>query len=84
MANEIYTTMQLNAPRSPKVRYELQKLIEEEGVDILCLQEPYSINGKIINLPITAHIVTKGQYPKVAILNLNKDVQKFELNYLID
>jgi len=43
--------IQINLQHSRLATDNPLKIIEEEGMDILCIQEPYMIGNKIVGLP---------------------------------
>jgi len=50
----------------------------------MCIQEPYTLKSKLINIPSTAPIVVKGPNPKAAILNLNLENELIEISQFTD
>jgi len=53
--------IQLNLQHSRLATDNLIKTIEEENIDILCLQEPYEIRNKIAGMPRKLKIFTAGE-----------------------
>jgi len=52
---------------------EIRKLSEEEKIDVICIQEPYVLKGKLTNIPSSAQVVLGKENSKAAIINLNKN-----------
>ena len=75
---------QLNANGSKDVLDEVKKSTEELQLDILCLQEPYSRNGKIPSFPITAKIISFGKQPMAAIIVLDKEITATVITQVTD
>ena len=75
MANKIKPIrfIQHNCSNSGLVMDELRKITEEEEIDILCLQEPYTINSTVPGFPVTCRQITNGPNPMVAIIVLNNE-----------
>lgn len=63
---------------------EIRRVAEEDSVDILCLQEPYTKEGKILNLPSTAQVVATGVPAKAAIVVLNRAYRVISVPHLCD
>jgi len=53
--------IQLNLQNSRLATDNLIKTIEEENIDILCLQEPYEIRNKTAGMPRRLKIFTAGE-----------------------
>jgi len=53
--------LQLNLQYSRLATDNLLKIIEEEGSDILCIQEPYTIGNKIVGIPRTYSLRVRGR-----------------------
>lgn len=51
--------------------HEIRRLAEEMHFDVICIQEPYSVNGRIPFQPATAQIVTHGEEPMAAVIVFN-------------
>ena len=66
---------QLNAKGSKTVLQELRKIAEDEKLDIICLQEPYTKSGKIPYWPVKTQILVKGNKPQAAIIIVNNNVK---------
>ncbi|KAG5870360.1 hypothetical protein JTB14_016127 [Gonioctena quinquepunctata] len=65
---------QINCMRSAAVGHEIRKVAEEKKLDMICLQEPYTRNGKMNNMPITAQIQNMGQNPMAVTVLFNKNI----------
>jgi len=63
---------------------EVRKVGEELKADIICIQEPYTSKSRLINIPITAEIVIRGENSKAAIINLNRNYQIIEISQFTD
>lgn len=50
---------QLNCGKSAQVMAEVRQLVDSKEVDILCLQDPYSMpaRGTLLNVPLTARTI---------------------------
>ena len=70
---------QINAMRSRLVMHELRRLADEMRLDIICIQEPYSVRGRIPFQPATARIVACGEEPMAAVVIYNKDITTTKL-----
>ena len=46
----------------------LAKIIEEDGTDILCIQEPYMIQNKVVGIPTIYKIFTSGEGRNLAAI----------------
>jgi len=62
----------------------LIKLSEDLRVDLLCIHEPYAVNGRIRNFPTTAQVVIHGKQPKATIMNLNSNIQIVDISQFTD
>ena len=49
--NTLIKFLQINLQHSRAATNNLMKTTEEEGIDIICIQEPYVINNKVIGIP---------------------------------
>ncbi|KAG5870369.1 hypothetical protein JTB14_016136 [Gonioctena quinquepunctata] len=70
--------------RSAAVGHEIRKVAEEKKLDMVCLQEPYTRNGKMQNMPITAQIQSMGQNPMAVTVLFNKNYRLFLLTQFSD
>lgn len=72
---------QINAQRSAAASADLEMLMKHMGVDVLCLQEPYSYKGKVKRYTSTNLRTTQpdGETPWVAIITKEEKVQVFNL-----
>jgi hypothetical protein len=63
----------------------LLKIIEEDGTDILCIQEPYTIGNKIVGLPRSYKVFASGEGRKrAAIVINNKQIDTILITQLSD
>jgi hypothetical protein len=53
--------LQINLQHSRVATANLMKIIEEDSTDILCTQEPYTIQNKIAGIPKKFKIFTSGE-----------------------
>ncbi|KAG5895241.1 hypothetical protein JTB14_003455 [Gonioctena quinquepunctata] len=70
--------------RSAAVGHEIRKVAEEKKLDMICLQEPYTRNGKMNNMPITAQIQSMGQNPMAVTVLFNKNYRLLLLTQFSD
>ena len=66
---------QINAQHAALAMKELNKLVEDLQLDILCLQEPYSRQGKIPSFSPHFQIASVGETPMAAIIVANKNIK---------
>jgi alkylated DNA nucleotide flippase Atl1 len=60
-------------------------MIEDEGTDILCIQEPYTIGSKLVGLPRSYKALAAGKGRKrAAIIINNKNIDTILINQLSD
>ena len=64
------------------VLVELRKLIDDQNLDIICIQEPYSCKGRIPHMPVSARIIKEGEAPMAAIVIMNKQVKVVRVSQL--
>ena len=77
--------IQFNLQHSRLATDNLLKIIEEDGTDILCIQEPYTIRNKIAGLPQTYKVFASGEGRKrAAVVVNNKKVDTLLINQLSD
>lgn len=74
--------LQLNVNGSKLVSSELGKLVEELNADVVCLQEPYTIGGKIQGFLHRDKIITGAQHAKAAIIVRNQNLIVTQLTHL--
>ena len=53
---------------------ELRQLAAELAVDVICIQEPYTIKGKVPFMPIQSRIIADGKRPWAAMVVINKEL----------
>ena len=75
---------QLNANGSSTVMDQVRRYAEEEELDVLCLQEPYSRQGKITAMPKSAQVITHGKHPQSAIIVFNKNIKTTKITQISD
>jgi len=77
--------LQINLRHSKIATNNLQKIIDEEGKDIVCIQEPYTIGSKFMGLPRSYAVFASGAGRKqAAIIIKNKLIDTILLNQLSD
>jgi len=77
--------LQINFRHSKTATYNLQKIIDEEGTDILCIQEPYTIGSKVMGIPRSYTVfATRAGRKRAAIIIKNKLIDAILLNQLSD
>ena len=77
--------LQINLRHSKIATNNLQKIIDEEGIDIVCIQEPYTIGSKVMGLPRSYAVFASGAGRKwAAIIIQNKLIGTILLNQLSD
>jgi len=77
--------LQINLRHSKIATNNLQKIIDEEGMDIVCIQEPYTIESKVMGLPRSYAVFASGTGRKrAAIIIKNKLIDTILLNQLSD
>jgi exonuclease III len=77
--------LQLNLQHSRLATDNLNKITEDENIDILCIQEPYEIRNKIVGLSRRLKIFTAGEGKhRAAILVNNKLLDTILLKQLSD
>jgi exonuclease III len=77
--------IQINLQCSRLATDSLLKIIEEENIDILCIQEPYTIQNKIAGLSKKYKIFTSGEgRNRAAIVVTNKQVETLLIKQLSD
>lgn len=76
---------QLNMMRSKHVGFEARERIDDENVDIFCMTEPYSLNGKVGALSLsTLNITGAMQDPQAAISFHTANVEVTKLTQFCD
>ena len=77
--------LQLNLHHSRLATDNLNKIIEEENIDILCIQEPYEIRKQITGFPRRLKIFIEGEGKhRAAILVNNNRLDTILLKQLSD
>ena len=69
--------IQINLQRSKRATPHLLKTIEEYDIDIVLVQEPHIIGGKVIGFPLKHSVIYNRQstHPKTAIILINNLIQ---------
>lgn len=65
---------QINLGRSRLAMDEIRKIAREEGMDVLMIQEPYSVRGKIQGFGVNEKVVAVGNQPMAAIVVFAEEV----------
>jgi hypothetical protein len=77
--------LQINLRHSKIATDNLIKIIDEEGTDIVCIQEPYIIGSKVMGLPRSCAVFASGAGRKrAAIVIKNKHIDTILLTQLSD
>jgi len=77
--------LEINLIHSKAATYNLQKIMEEEGTDIVCIQETYTIGSKVMAIPRTYSVYATGAGRKrAAVLIKNKTIDAILINQLSD
>jgi len=63
--------LQINLQHSRLATDNLLKITQEEGIDILCIQEPYTTGNKLAGLPKSLTVYTSGAGRKRAAIVIN-------------
>lgn len=71
---------QINAQRSSTASADLEMIIREQSVDVLCIQEPYAYKGKVRGFTSSNLRVTQPDCstPWVAVVSKEENVQVLE------
>lgn len=54
--------------------HEIRKIAEEQSLDLICMQEPYTRDGKVPGMPVTARVVCFGERPMAVTIIFNKQI----------
>ena len=85
MHNTLIKFLQLNLQHSRAATNNLIKTTEEEGIDIICIQEPYVINNRVIGIPRKYKILVHGEgRNRAAIVITNKMIDSILIRQLSD
>lgn len=74
--------LQINMQNSILVSNELPIVMEQENIDIACLQETYSIRNKLICAPRNSRAIIGGVPPKAAIVVQSPDISITKISQL--
>ena len=61
MHNTLIKFLQINLQHSRAATNNLMKTIEEDDIDVICIQEPYVINNKVVGIPKKYKILAHGE-----------------------
>jgi hypothetical protein len=85
LQNTLIKFLQINLQHSRAATNNLVKTIEEDGIDILCIQEPHVINNKIIGIPKKYKVLAHGEGRKrAAIVITNQMIDSILIRQLSD
>jgi len=77
--------IQINLQHSRVATDNLVKIIEKDGTDILCIQEPYTIRNKVVGITKKYKIFTSGEgRNQAAIVVTNKQLDTLLIKQLSD
>jgi len=77
--------LQINLKHSRLAMKNLIKIIDEDGIDVLCIQEPYVIHNKIVSIPRNHKIYASGEgRHRAAIVVTNNQIDSLLLRQLSD
>jgi hypothetical protein len=77
--------LQINLQLSKLATDNLRKIMEEEGTDVICIQEPYNIGHKIGGLPRHCTVLTSGEGRKrTAVIINNRHTDAIRITQLSD
>jgi hypothetical protein len=76
--------LQINLQHSRLATDNLLIITQEEGIDILCIQEPYTVGNKLAGLPKTLEVYTAGAGKKREAIAINKQIDTIKINQLSD
>lgn len=71
--------IQVNLGRAFKANQSLNNFQQEEEFDISVLQEPYSLNNKIIGFPLKHKVIANNKDPKTAIIIHKENITAFPI-----
>ena len=77
--------MQINLQHSRVATANLMQIIEEESIDIICIQEPYIIQNKVVGIlnKFRTHALRESR-SRAAIVITNNQIDVFLLKQLSD
>lgn len=73
---------QINAQGSKTATNEIRKVAEDLRLDIVCVQEPYCLRGKLPAMPITTRVILYGDNPKAATIVFSRAVTITSIDHL--
>lgn len=76
--------MQINGQRTRLLMAQVRRVMDEEQIDILLLQEPYNFKGKVVGFADLRVISTAGDSCIAAIVVTNPDLTITNLNSLMN
>lgn len=75
---------QINCMRSTTVLHEVRKFAEDQKLDIVCMQEAYTKQGKIQFMPLKAQKASIGDNPMAVTVLFNNEMKLFLLRQFSD
>jgi hypothetical protein len=85
MHNTLIKFLQINLQHSRAATNNLLKTIEEDDIDVICIQEPYVINNKVVGIPRKYKILAYGEGKHTAaIVITNKIIDSILIRQLSD
>jgi hypothetical protein len=85
MHNTFIKFLQINLQHSRAATNNLIKTIEEDDIDVICIQEPYVINNKVVGIPRKYRILAHGEgRHRAAIVITNKMIDSILIRQLSD
>jgi len=66
--NTLIKFLQINLQHSRAATNNLMKTIEEDDIDVICIQEPYTINNKVVGIPRKYKILAHGEGRNRAVI----------------
>ena len=76
--------LQINLQHSRAATYYLIKIVTEYDIDIVFIQEPYTIQDKVIGIPTKYITFTAGPRPRAAVVVTDKGIDITMLSQLSD
>jgi hypothetical protein len=75
--------LQINLQHSRLATDNILKITQEEGIDILCMQEPYTVRNKLAGLPKSLAIYTsRAGRKRAAIVINNKQIDAIKITQI--
>ena len=77
--------LQINLQHSRAATANLIKIVTEDEIDIIFIQEPYTIQGKVIGIPTKYTTFTAGgARPRAAVVVTSKEIDTMMIRQLTD